>query len=135
MEEEDAQKQLRILIRNERLALGLIDLGSVRRADAESNVIPSFADEIFDPEKQEDASKRNVYVGAQAGFFVNSLKHELERLIYAQEKLSLQASESHAQDLVIRGTLNGLLLVYRLYKEYMQEHIDSIQIEKEESKQ
>jgi len=110
-DEQNARK----LIRTLRESLNLVDLRDLRTVkDSEDS---SHADTL------KDDADRKEYVGVMASYWINGLQKEVERMIYMQEKFLNLKSQSHEQDMLGRGTLNGLLLVWELFDGYKQEWI------------
>jgi len=109
------EQNARQLIRTLRESLHLVDLSDLR-AVKESGY-KNHADTFKD-----DADRRE-YVGTMASYWTNGLQKEIERMIYMQEKFLNIQSQNHEQDMLGRGTLNGLLLVWELYDGYREEWI------------
>ncbi len=110
------EQNIRQLIKTLRASLNLVDLDDLRKVAK-----PESEKESHNMASRIDEKDRKEYVGRMSGYWINGLRQEIEVMIYEQEKFLNMLSQNHEQDMIGRGTLNGLLLVFELYEAYEQE--------------
>ena len=118
-EGETIQQKVRRLTATQRELRGALGLVGPDGITLATDVL-SVADEI--PSERDSA--RQSYVAAQASAWNGGLRDELLRLMRAQEQETFLRSQDWQQDLVARGTINGIMLVMELYQGYEQEMRD-----------